>query len=87
MQLKENVCHCAHNEGGKAEPVVHAWPYISAPTGCPNVKWQKNQSKLNIDDNLFLPLTSSTSISMKEGTSNFIAVYTSDKGVFHLPLF
>ena len=41
MQLKENVCHCAHNEGGKAEPVVHAWPYISAPTGRANVKWQK----------------------------------------------
>ena len=41
MQLKENVRHCAHNEGGKTEPVVHAWPYISAPTGSPNVKWQK----------------------------------------------
>ena len=41
MQLKENVRHCAHNKGGKTEPVVHAWPYISAPTGSPNVKWQK----------------------------------------------
>ena len=58
MQLKENVRHCAHNEGGKTEPVVHAWPYISAPTGSPIVKWQ-NQSKLNIDKFIH-PLGSTT---------------------------